>query len=78
VDQKTHLPARLLTVLVLGDSDHVVARTETDTTGVFYASLPAGGKVHVRFALDSASTFDTDLITIAPTTSCNASSWFPS
>jgi TonB family protein len=64
VDQRTHLPARLLTVLVLGDSDHVVARTETDTTGVFYASLPAGGQVHVRFALDSASTFDTDLITI--------------
>jgi TonB family protein len=64
VDPSTHLPARFLTVLVLGDSDRVVARTETDTTGVFYASLPTGGQVRVRFALDSLSTYDTDLITV--------------
>jgi TonB family protein len=64
VDRSTHLPARLLTVLVLGDSDRVVARTQTDTTGVFYASLPAGGEVHLRFALDSTSTFDSSPITV--------------
>jgi TonB family protein len=64
VDQRTRLPARLLTVLVLGDSDRVVARTKTDTTGVFYAILPTAGQVHVRFALDSANTFDADPITI--------------
>jgi TonB family protein len=64
VDHTTHLPARLLTVLVLGDSDRVVARTETDTTGVFYASLPTGGQVHIRFALDSVSTFDTEPMTV--------------
>jgi TonB family protein len=64
MDRTTHLPARSLTVLVLADSDRVVARTVTDTTGVFYATLPAGGEVHLRFALDSASIYDTDPITV--------------
>jgi TonB family protein len=66
VDHSTHLPARLLTVLVLGDSDRVIARTETDTAGVFYASLPAGGQVHLRFALDSANAYDSDHIAVGP------------
>jgi hypothetical protein len=66
VDHATHLPARMLTVLVLGDSDRVVARAETDAAGVFYASLPAGGQVHLRFALDSANTYDSDPIVVGP------------
>lgn len=64
VDHSTHLPAGSLTVLVLGDSDRVVARTETDAAGVFYVSLPARGQVHIRFALDSANTYDSDPITV--------------
>src|SRR5882672_8642000 len=64
VDHSTHLPAGSLTVLVLGDSDRVVARTETDAAGVFYVSLPAGGQVHIRFALDSANTYDSDPIAV--------------
>jgi hypothetical protein len=35
-------------------------RTRTDTNGTFYADLPAAGRYHLRFAVDSTATFDVD------------------
>jgi hypothetical protein len=58
-------------VLVLGASllaSPVTAQTVGGrvAAGVFYASLPAGGQVHLRFALDSANTYDSDPIVVGP------------
>lgn len=64
IDGASHLPTRLLLVLVLGDSDRVILHTRTDTAGIFYAILPANGVFRVRFALDSATTFDSDTIRV--------------
>lgn len=64
VDVAGRTPTRLLPVIVLGDSGRVVARTRTDTAGVFYALLLAGGRFRLRFALDSTTTFDSDTIRV--------------
>jgi TonB family protein len=64
IDSASRLPTRLLGVRVLGDSGRTVVETRTDTAGVFYAMLPAAGAYRVRFALDSATTFDSDTIRV--------------
>ena len=64
IDAESRLPTRLLAVHVLGDSNHVVVSTRTDTAGIFYALLPTGGRFRVRFALDSTTTFDSDTIRV--------------
>lgn len=64
IDGRSRLPTRLLSVLVLGDGDRVVARTRTDTSGVFQLLLPAGGRFRLRFVLDSTMTSDSDTIAV--------------
>lgn len=64
VDRSSRLPLRLVAVQVLGDSDRTVVATRTDTAGVFYALLGMGGTYRLRFALDSATTFDSDSIAV--------------
>jgi TonB family protein len=64
IDSASRLPTRLLAVHVLGDSGRTVVETRTDTTGVFYAMLPAAGAYRVRFALDSTTTFESDTIRV--------------
>jgi TonB family protein len=63
-DRTSRLPTRLLAVRVLGDSGRTVLETRTDTTGVFYAILPAAGVYRLRFLLDSVTTFDSDTIRV--------------
>lgn len=64
VDRTTTRPLRALAVRVLDDSDHVVAESRTDTSGIFYAVLASPARVRLRFALDSLDTFDTDSFTV--------------
>jgi TonB family protein len=63
VDSETRRPA-VVPVEVLADSNHVVGSTQTDSAGIFYAMLAAGGRYHLRFLLDSATTFESDTIAV--------------
>jgi TonB family protein len=64
IDSASRLPARLLSVRVLGDSGRTILETHTDSTGVFYAMLPAAGAYRVRFALDSSTTFESATVRV--------------
>jgi TonB family protein len=63
-DRGTRLPARAVEVRVVGDSNTVVARAVTDTTGIFQVMLPAAGRVFLEFGIVGLSPFRTDTMTV--------------
>jgi TonB family protein len=64
IDSASRLDTQLVTVLVLGADDRVAVSTRTDTAGIFVAPLPSGGRFRVRVAVDSTTSFDSDIIQV--------------
>ena len=66
IERTTRLPMRLLDVLLLADTT-VIARTQTDTNGVFYLDAGKGGLFKVRFQLPTVAEFTSDTFRVADT-----------
>lgn len=64
LDLKTRRPAQLVDIRVLGDSGAVLAKTTTDTMGVFYAMLDAPTHVRLEFAIADVVSFRTDTMSV--------------
>lgn len=63
-DARSRRPAQQVDVHVIGSDGVVLFETATDSAGVFYAVLPAPGRVRLHFDIAGAAGFDSDTMTV--------------
>lgn len=65
LDRGTRHAVPWLAVAVLDDTNAVLARTTTDSAGVFYAPLTGSARVHLRFGAGENSGLVSDTLSVA-------------
>jgi TonB family protein len=63
-DSSSRLPAQRVEVQVRDSAGTLLVKTETDTTGVFYALLTTPARVRLHFDIGGVAAFDSDTMTV--------------